>query len=717
LIEVLDGNGEPSPSGIRLAARIVSGDSLKFASNTASRTNTNLIGEATLRMKTTEEKGETILRVEFEDERYGPSVDRALRVRDPGDPAVTQLVVTIQRDGEIVAGDDVTILADGEQTLEIEAVLLPSPTAQFALAGREITLKILEGPGFLDSEGTTEIFSVTGDTGTVETVFHGGALAGTAVLEVMMVDPDPDGDGATLVEQIPINVKALGFIDYLGINPEVLFVRGSTENESGVMSFRVLDTDQEPIVGVVVRFDLENPPTGVTLSPSLSTSDEEGVVSTVVQSGTGVGAFSVTAIAELGEAVIQAPSPAIPVVGAKPTRRGFTLTCDTKNLAGFRDRVGDDIIVDVSVSCTSRLVDRFQNGVGIAASITFLSEGGGVIGPATSAAWDFVGNPESPPEDMGTFGAPYSPRGRPPCDTDPLTDEDDAIVEPYLFIDRQDGNCSVQLSNCPAVADGSCSLNPRDGLVTIVAVTAGEEEFSDLNADGTYNDGEAFWDLGEPFVDTNDNNRHDLGEFFLDLGEPGNGIYDGPNGRWDSQTNIWTATHLLLTGQSRPRAEVQEGEPYEFTTYLFQSEPTFFLIEDAEHFAPDLDFTVGINWMDGFLNRPNASCSYDVGLFGEAEGWSLDNLDVNDITDSLGFDVEFRSTQIEVGRNTYVTRVIFPTDRNGPQPLGVRHLVRIVLDEEEYAPNATLRFSHTCQIAPGAGGSRTTNVDLRVVAP
>jgi hypothetical protein len=105
--------------------------------------------------------------------------------------------------------------------------------------------------------------------------------------------------------------------------------------------------------------------------------------------------------------------------------------------------------------------------------------------------------------------------------------------------------------------------NPRDMLVTIIAVTSGEEEFHDGSGvsngvkDGQWNPGEWFVDVTEPYVDENDNQQYDLGEPFIDtqrlnctsgVREPKNGRWDGPNGCWDGDVLIWRPTHVLYSG-------------------------------------------------------------------------------------------------------------------------------------------------------------------------
>lgn len=137
--------------------------------------------------------------------------------------------------------------------------------------------------------------------------------------------------------------------------------------------------------------------------------------------------------------------------------------------------------------------------------------------------------------------------------------------------------------------------NPRDGRVSILAVTRGEELFFDapqsglLSGNGVYDLGETFVDMpGEPFLDADDNGVYNPPESFTDLdrngiydeGEPfndsnGNGRYDygdpffidtnhdgiwnGPNGVWDgpgcpaptclSQPMISRTIKIGFTGQ------------------------------------------------------------------------------------------------------------------------------------------------------------------------
>ena len=129
---------------------------------------------------------------------------------------------------------------------------------------------------------------------------------------------------------------------------------------------------------------------------------------------------------------------------------------------------------------------------------------------------------------------------------------------------------------------GTKTYSPRDGLITLIAATQGEEGFTDENENGQWDPGEPFFDQGEPFVDSNDNNQWDEGEPFIDVN--GNGKYDGPNGVWDSSTTIWTASRIAVT-----------GNPTSTTTFTPSPFPSVAL-GGAEPFL--------VNWEDLNLNEP-----------------------------------------------------------------------------------------------------------------
>jgi hypothetical protein len=96
---------------------------------------------------------------------------------------------------------------------------------------------------------------------------------------------------------------------------------------------------------------------------------------------------------------------------------------------------------------------------------------------------------------------------------------------------------------------------PANHRVTVLAVTTGEESFTDLNGNGRFDAGEPFVDLPpEVYLDANEDGAYQLGEFFLD--QNNNGIYDGvANGLWDDQILISDWIPIVFSGRTRIAAD------------------------------------------------------------------------------------------------------------------------------------------------------------------
>lgn len=93
------------------------------------------------------------------------------------------------------------------------------------------------------------------------------------------------------------------------------------------------------------------------------------------------------------------------------------------------------------------------------------------------------------------------------------------------------------------------TLNPRDGVVTLLAIARGSECWTDLNGNGTREENEPFGgcDLAEPFLDVDDDGVYTPGidEFFDSNGD---GEYTEANGQFDADTYISTTAKVIWTG-------------------------------------------------------------------------------------------------------------------------------------------------------------------------
>jgi hypothetical protein len=711
--QIQTGEGAPVPQGTRLNVEVVDGQSLVL-DNTQMvfDARTDAEGLIEVPMKTTEKDGDTTVQIAFRDERFGPPAQQTFLVRKAGEGGETDLVVTVRKNGQVLDIGERKVLADGEQALDLEVTIIPPASSPFMLEGHEVTITNNARSGYFEEEdGLREVTLETDAQGRVATTFTGGVSPDEAEIVISVTDPNPLGEGAVISETFQIDIIALGAINYEGADPGVLFVRGSGQNESSTIRFKVVDTEDNPLSGVRVSFSLDNPPAGTSIAPSEALSDEEGYVQTIISSGTTAGSAGITARAVLGEVEIEAPSASLPVVGAKPSRKGFDLLCERRNIGGFIGRLGDQITVDRAYACTSVLLDRFGNPVGVTQRVSYFSEGGVINSPQQSVPWDYVRVP-TPPSDVGRVGTNYNPRTRPPCDTEPLDEEP--------FFD-QDGDCSVPINGCPEIPSGFCTDNPRDGLVTIIAVTTGEEEFEDRNGNGQYDSGEPYWDLGEPYIDANDNNEWDPGEFFQDLGSEqnpeGNGQYDGPNGQWDALTSIWTSNRVLLTGDTASggrRAGGQLGPeefeyPAAFITSYSDPELGDFLeiTERASITLPDGVYAAGVRrlWFDDNLNVMNSSTVFSAASSGTPVGITFDLQQALMVVDTYGFEVEQRVSAGQAPNSR-----VYRTDVNFSDTVipGVSHggFVRVTDPMANYSRNATIKFTATYAISPGVGTAR-----------
>jgi hypothetical protein len=273
---------------------------------------------------------------------------------------------------------------------------------------------------------------------------------------------------------------------------------------------------------------------GVTAS-TVGAADSTGVAQGWVYSGTVAGTLQLTASATAAGASFGVQLPDITVVGAKASGTNFSVVCSPRNLPALAETDCAISLVDAPFTCEAVLKDRFNNVLGRQTQVIFVSE--------ASAVGQVVDTPQytgEPVAGLGLAVQTFQTLGNGlPFDVDPNT----TINEPFVVHGR-DG--------C-----GTRTHNPRDGVVTILAVADGEEAFFDANGNGTFDAGEPFVDLGEPFVDQDDDGIWTPGEWFLDL--DGNGSWTGPNGTWDANTKIWTQTFVLYTAAASANLPVGGG--------------------------------------------------------------------------------------------------------------------------------------------------------------
>jgi hypothetical protein len=495
----------------------------------------------------------------------------------------------------------------------------------------------------------TAVDAVTDATGTAVVYFKAPAAAVRATVTAA-VTAVPEVSHSAVIE-----MPVLGALQLSRVLFPVMGARSSGINEQNVLTVVLLDADQKPYPdGLGVRFqhaqlggsELAKPwaPDSVTcrgpgatppgtciahdsrIASPAGAPDSTGEASVNLYSGTLAGSVTVTATATAGGKTLSFAIPNLAITGAKPSGAHVAVDCSPRNVPALTD---DDCRTSFydgagsTITCTAYFADRFENVLGIPASVQFQSENGASSPPSSTVPYDptKAGGDQT---DLGKATGFIAVTGYDlPFDVEPLAIEQSRT---------SDLGCGF----------GVTTQNPRDGISAIVAMTQGEEGFVDGTnghpRDGAFQPGEDFIDVGEPFIDANDSSARDPGEWFLDVN--GNGVYDPPNGAWDSDTMIWAETRVAYTGWPGIRTDLGQELYSRWFTSGSPPAPTAPAIVQVDSSAAGQTATtesVPFFFTDRNLNPPSPTLTaYAVSALGD--GVSVEMLDAPLAIDRLPMD-------------------------------------------------------------------------------
>ncbi len=384
-------------------------------------------------------------------------------------------------------------------------------------------------------------------------LYETGAI-GRAFVTARHIDEEEEIDLEQILTIDIVGVRQISWVSTScnGSDCTIMGTRGSGFNEQAQVTFQVIDASGGAVDGMTVTFSIPDAPGGTTVAETGIT-DAEGKVTTNVSAGSMIGVFAVKAV--VVEEEVYASSPSIGIRGTIPANHAFVLNCTPFNIPAYVSVMPP---ADYTATCSVKLIDRLNNPVGVPTTVNFKVEAGAIPIDVTTVAY----SPGSNNTTEGTAAGVFSTIGFwPPEDVSPL---------PALPNQWPNARAAE-----PSVADGSRTRNPRDGLVTVLAYVRGAEYYNDDNQNGRYDLGETFIDQGEPFLDINDNGVRDRNEFFVDIpscpdSNPAcadhekvpNGRWDGPNGKYDADTTIWSEAKILYTSRSSPvNSYVAAGSP------------------------------------------------------------------------------------------------------------------------------------------------------------
>lgn len=404
----------------------------------------------------------------------------------------------------LVVGSSDVLMGSGEPFVEGQADI---SLAQISAGGTTVVLvKIVDDQGNLFTEtvdvnfssGCTSLTPATATLSSPITTSNGIATStylakGCVGEDTINVTANAGGINLSangVVNVLPADVGSIEFVSVTPENISILGTGGLGGSESSTVVFRILDTNSNPVNNQLVNFSLNTDVGGITLIPLSATTDNNGLVQTVINSGTVATSVRVQANIDGSDPLISSQSSLLVVSTGIPDQDSFSLSASTVNPEAWD-------IDGTEVEVIARLADAFNNPVPDGTAVSFTTEGGSIdsscitLNGVCTVTWrsqlpkpeghylwhktdsdnNWSGDPDviHPPEEQNTLGQKYG------------------------------------------------------GRATILATVIGEESFPDLNGNGRFdaNEMSAFagnnisglpYDLKEAFVDHNEDSFFNPGE-------------------------------------------------------------------------------------------------------------------------------------------------------------------------------------------------------------
>lgn len=315
---------------------------------------------------------------------------------------------------------------------------------------------------------------------------------------------------------LDVDAANIGTMQFVGsdLQGTSIVLKGSGglgRKEAAVLSFRVVDRNNNGLAGVDVNFRATTYTGGLTVLPASATTDATGRVTTTVSSGTIPTPVRVIAEATRNGSTISGLSDALTISTGLPIQKTMSLSATSYNIEGGEH--------DGEVSeMTIRLADQYGNPISDNTAVNFITEGG-AIGTAAQGA----------------------------CTT-------------------TNGECSVDLR--------SQNFRPLNGRVTVMAFVQGVEDFTDMNGDGQYSctnfvdangavpavyrplvdtclsGGEPFVDMGDPFLDAGEDGVYEAAKGDLPIPYNSTVYRAAGNGKWG--INYIRASTVITFSGSAP---------------------------------------------------------------------------------------------------------------------------------------------------------------------
>jgi hypothetical protein len=388
----------------------------------------------------------------------------------------------------LVVGSSTVIMGSGDPFVEGVADI---SLAQISAGGTTvISVSIIDDQGALFTEPVDVIFSsgcsslTTPSAEISSPITTSNGTATSTYLAKGCTDNDPinvtaNAGGINLSATTSVNVLSaeVGSIEFVSVSPANISILGTGSlggTESSIVKFRALDTNSNPVNNQRVNFSLNTDVGGIIFIPDFAFTNSEGIVQTVINSGTVATSVRVQATIDERDPAISSQSSVLVVSTGIPDQDSFSLAATVLNPEGW-NRDGTEVEI------VARLADAFNNPVPNGTAVSFTTEGGSVdpscitTNGACTVTW------------RSQFPRPEGHK---------LGDVNNTLHQP-------------QVNNTMGQKWG--------GRATIIATAIGEESFPDLNGNARFDASEMTAFLGTDIS----GDKYDLKEAFVDHNEDG----------------------------------------------------------------------------------------------------------------------------------------------------------------------------------------------------
>lgn len=288
----------------------------------------------------------------------------------------------------------------------------------------------------------------TTSSGEAEANYLAKGCVGDDPIKVNAIVNGVNLQATAIVNVLPADVGSISFVSAIPATIGIIGTGAVGGSESSTIVFKVLDTNGNPVNNQAVDFSLSTATGGVSLNPINAQTNNQGLVQTVVNSGSVATTVRVNAMVSDSDPVISSQSSVLVISTGIPDQDSITLAFSNLNPRAWG-------VANVEVNVTALLADAFNNPAPDGTAVNFTTEGGSIepscltSGGQCSVLWRSQ-NPSPEGQELAINSVP------------PRTTNIDSNGFPN-FMGQKYG-----------------------GRVTVLATAIGEESFPDLNGNGRF---------------------------------------------------------------------------------------------------------------------------------------------------------------------------------------------------------------------------------------